>query len=135
VNLPLLPFTPSYLAAYQTFWEFSDIKRMLSYDRSTMGQSNQTPSTADHLPITTTPSKAMANGISHAPNKQPETEHHHIWLVTGPAGCGKSTVAQYIAQSLHLPFLEGDDVSALFLSLFSLFCAIPPINTYSHKSS
>lgn len=36
--------------------------------------------------------------------------YKHIWLITGPAGCGKSTVANYIAASLHLPYLEGDDV-------------------------
>lgn len=34
----------------------------------------------------------------------------HIWVVTGPAGCGKSTVGQAIRQELNLPFLEGDDV-------------------------
>ncbi|KAJ5631271.1 gluconokinase [Penicillium longicatenatum] len=33
----------------------------------------------------------------------------HIWVVTGPAGCGKSTVGQAIRQELNLPFLEGDD--------------------------
>jgi gluconokinase len=36
-------------------------------------------------------------------------EEHHIWLVTGPAGCGKSTVAQYLANCLHLPYIEGDE--------------------------
>lgn len=36
--------------------------------------------------------------------------HKHIWLVTGPAGCGKSTVASHLASTLHLPYLEGDDV-------------------------
>ncbi|KFY83065.1 hypothetical protein V500_10189, partial [Pseudogymnoascus sp. VKM F-4518 (FW-2643)] len=35
--------------------------------------------------------------------------HKHIWLVTGPAGCGKSTVASHLASTLHLPYLEGDD--------------------------
>jgi gluconokinase len=34
---------------------------------------------------------------------------HHIWLVTGPAGCGKSTVAKYLADSLNLPYIEGDE--------------------------
>ncbi|KAI0535725.1 P-loop containing nucleoside triphosphate hydrolase protein [Xylaria digitata] len=33
---------------------------------------------------------------------------HHIWLVTGPAGCGKTTVAQHLSESLKLPYLEGD---------------------------
>lgn len=39
----------------------------------------------------------------------PEAKHHHIWLITGPAGCGKSTVAQYIAKSMDLPYIEGDE--------------------------
>ncbi|CAK7198285.1 hypothetical protein SEUCBS139899_000945 [Sporothrix eucalyptigena] len=34
---------------------------------------------------------------------------HHIWLVTGPAGCGKSTVAEHLAKSLNLPYVEGDE--------------------------
>lgn len=37
--------------------------------------------------------------------------HHHVWLVTGPAGCGKTTVAQHVAKVLDLPYVEGDDVS------------------------
>ena len=34
----------------------------------------------------------------------------HIWLLTGPAGCGKTTVAKYLQKQLALPFVEGDDV-------------------------
>jgi len=33
----------------------------------------------------------------------------HIWLITGPAGCGKSTVAKYLSDELALPYIEGDD--------------------------
>ncbi|KAJ5570152.1 gluconokinase [Penicillium hispanicum] len=33
----------------------------------------------------------------------------HIWVVTGPAGCGKSTVGWALQKELELPFLEGDD--------------------------
>jgi gluconokinase len=40
---------------------------------------------------------------NHAPPK-----YHHIWLVTGPAGCGKSTVAEYLANALGIPYIEGD---------------------------
>ncbi|KAK5947019.1 hypothetical protein PMZ80_001165 [Knufia obscura] len=33
----------------------------------------------------------------------------HIFLVTGPAGCGKTTVAQYLAEQMGAPYVEGDD--------------------------
>ena len=37
----------------------------------------------------------------------------HIWVITGPAGCGKSTVGRALQEELDVPFLEGDDVSSL----------------------
>jgi gluconokinase len=40
-------------------------------------------------------------------------EVEHIWLVTGPAGCGKTTVAKYLAKELSLPYVEGDDVGSI----------------------
>lgn len=40
----------------------------------------------------------------------PPAKDLHIWLVTGPAGCGKSTVAKHLADSLHWPYIEGDEV-------------------------
>lgn len=38
------------------------------------------------------------------------TQLQHIWVVTGPAGCGKTTICEYLRHSLGVPFLEGDDV-------------------------
>jgi len=78
---------------------------MLSYEnRPAMGQ--VPPATSDHLHISASSSKTtMTNGVS----SQPDTKHHHIWLITGPAGCGKSTVAQFIAKAMNLPFMEGDE--------------------------
>ncbi|KAK3904718.1 putative gluconokinase [Staphylotrichum tortipilum] len=49
----------------------------------------------------------MANGATPS-NGSPATQQH-IWLVTGPAGCGKSTVAKHIADVLRVPFIEGDE--------------------------
>ncbi|KAH7328675.1 P-loop containing nucleoside triphosphate hydrolase protein [Stachybotrys elegans] len=43
-----------------------------------------------------------ANGVSQEPTR-------HVWLVTGPAGCGKSTVAKHISDSLNFPYIEGDE--------------------------
>ena len=37
--------------------------------------------------------------------------HRHMWIITGPAGCGKSTVANYLSKELSIPYIEGDDVS------------------------
>ena len=37
--------------------------------------------------------------------------HRHMWIVTGPAGCGKTTIAEFLAAELGLPYIEGDDVS------------------------
>ena len=36
--------------------------------------------------------------------------NRHIWIITGPAGCGKSSVAKHLAKQLSLPYIEGDDV-------------------------
>lgn len=69
---------------------------------------NPTPATSDHLPLNTSTSSIHTNGISSS-HSQPKTEHHHLWLVTGPAGCGKSTVAQFIAKAMDLPYIEGDE--------------------------
>ncbi|KAA8893345.1 P-loop containing nucleoside triphosphate hydrolase protein [Sphaerosporella brunnea] len=33
----------------------------------------------------------------------------YIWIITGPAGCGKSSVARFLAKQLDLPYIEGDD--------------------------
>ncbi|KAF2745403.1 carbohydrate kinase [Sporormia fimetaria CBS 119925] len=35
--------------------------------------------------------------------------HHHIFIVTGPAGCGKSTIAKFLAERYDFKFIEGDD--------------------------
>lgn len=34
-----------------------------------------------------------------------------IIVVMGPAGCGKSTFAAFLAKRLEVPMIEGDDVS------------------------
>jgi gluconokinase len=40
-----------------------------------------------------------------------KTERRHIWLIIGPTGCGKSTIGDYAAKILNLPFIKGDNVS------------------------
>ncbi|KAI5369688.1 Putative carbohydrate kinase, thermoresistant glucokinase [Septoria linicola] len=37
-----------------------------------------------------------------------ESQHKHIWFITGPAGCGKTSVAEYLHSKFALPYLEGD---------------------------
>ncbi|RAL63743.1 hypothetical protein DID88_003390 [Monilinia fructigena] len=66
-----------------------------------------TPAMPDHLSIST--SSPASNSLTNGASRQPKTDHSHIWLITGPAGCGKSTVAQYVANSMNLPYIEGDE--------------------------
>ena len=56
------------------------------------------------------------------PERGEQPPQKHMWIVTGPAGCGKSTVAGYLSKELQLPYIEGDDVSGnIKLPLFLPF--------------
>ncbi|KAF4984186.1 hypothetical protein FZEAL_584 [Fusarium zealandicum] len=61
----------------------------------------QTPTTSSMTAAPPSLNSATVNG--HQTNGQ-----QHIWLVTGPAGCGKTTVAEYLANTLGMPYVEGD---------------------------
>jgi len=86
-----------------------------SADLSTATQTLPTASKAAQLslPLDSSGLKsngAMSTGTSDLNGHRSPMEQH-IWLVTGPAGCGKTTIAQHIANSLSLPYIEGDEVS------------------------
>ena len=75
--------------------------------------SNRTALSAKSQSIlaSTTPNGVNGVGVSvSGVNGHHGPKHHHIWLVTGPAGCGKTTVAQHLAQALQMPYIEGDAV-------------------------
>jgi gluconokinase len=42
--------------------------------------------------------------------------NHHILIVTGPAGCGKSTIAMFLAERYGFDYIEGDDVSRVCIA-------------------
>jgi predicted AAA+ superfamily ATPase len=73
---------------------------MLSTDRPTYLAAHRRPL----YPISGNSSYNMNGYIAQTPHIE------HIWIITGPAGCGKTTVAQYLAKELSLPYVEGDDV-------------------------
>ncbi|KAG9235645.1 P-loop containing nucleoside triphosphate hydrolase protein [Amylocarpus encephaloides] len=98
---------------------------MLSYDnRPAMGQPSQTsaqtptptpipipipiPTTSNHLPVASSATVPSTN-MSRTNDQPPPTGHQHIFLITGPAGCGKSSIAAFIAESMNLPYIEGDE--------------------------
>ena len=54
---------------------------------------------------------ATAHAPSSAAIPPPPSEHQHIWIITGPAGCGKTSVAEHLHQTYKMPYLEGDTVS------------------------
>ncbi|KAJ5107868.1 Shikimate kinase [Penicillium angulare] len=55
------------------------------------------------------PNGSSAPTTMFSQNSNKPSEIQHIWVVTGPAGCGKSTVGQVLRNALSCPFLEGDD--------------------------
>ncbi|KAH6657492.1 P-loop containing nucleoside triphosphate hydrolase protein [Truncatella angustata] len=86
---------------------------MLSYDNPVSSPTKMNkPTTAGRSakPITNaTMTHAPHVSVTAAQKGNAGPRHHHIWLVTGPAGCGKSTVAAHLSESLGFPYLEGDE--------------------------
>lgn len=63
-------------------------------------------------PSSSTPMAPATSANTTAPaSSAPVPQHRHIWIITGPAGCGKTSVAEYLASYFTLPYLEGDAVS------------------------
>ena len=94
---------------------------MLSYDSPIPIAGKATPVDMANIPdpnqATTSgatpgiPSASVNGTIS--PQNDSTKKAHHIWLVTGPAGVGKSSVAAYLAEHLGYPYIEGDEVSSI----------------------
>jgi len=63
------------------------------------------PSSKSAVVLTETPTTEMT--IAH---------HHHILIVTGPAGCGKSTIAKHLSDRYGFDYIEGDEVSGHYTS-------------------
>jgi len=93
---------------------------MLSYDSPVSVNGGKGPSSTTTLKtmppnppmVVHLSAPSLPNGVrthSATAPAAPPAKDHHIWLVTGPAGCGKSTVAKYLADSLHWPYIEGDE--------------------------
>ncbi|THW81643.1 shikimate kinase [Aureobasidium pullulans] len=60
-------------------------------------------------PSSSTPMAPATSANTTAPaSSAPVPQHRHIWIITGPAGCGKTSVAEYLASYFTLPYLEGD---------------------------
>lgn len=83
---------------------------MLSYDSAMPNGQDQAatvplPSSSVKPVTATAAGTVVANGQTH------HQRQHHLWLVTGPAGSGKTTVAEHLATALQLPYIEGDLVS------------------------
>ncbi|KAK7416052.1 hypothetical protein QQX98_005503 [Neonectria punicea] len=92
---------------------------MLSYDSSSLPikaarapASVALPSSLQATPNAPSPLSAQPSSLSSvnttAVSGHGEKDQQHIWLVTGPAGCGKSTIAEYLANTLNMPYIEGD---------------------------
>ncbi|EEQ90467.1 thermoresistant gluconokinase [Blastomyces dermatitidis ER-3] len=48
-------------------------------------------------------------GATEQAMRAPNQDLQHIWIITGPAGCGKTTVAKSLSKKLQVEYIEGDD--------------------------
>lgn len=69
----------------------------------------------------------LTNGTNGVTSSKP-AQMQHIWVVTGPAGCGKSTVGNVLRTELGVPFLEGDDVSIPLYTTYITLHTFQPSN-------
>ncbi|CAA9958744.1 hypothetical protein CFE70_002257 [Pyrenophora teres f. teres 0-1] len=59
---------------------------------------------------TGSPSSKSAVVLSEtSPTEMTIAHHHHILIVTGPAGCGKSTIAKHLSDRYGFDYIEGDE--------------------------
>jgi hypothetical protein len=93
-------------------------RRLLTYNiRKTMSTTTTLPPTPPSefaSPVSTTKELASSMATAHATSGQQvlsPPEQQHIWVITGPAGCGKTSVAESLHQTYGMPYLEGDTVS------------------------
>lgn len=115
---------------------------MLSYDSpiAAKGQdvSSSVPVTASLSTTKPGPSQqstvAQMSSIASSTAKDSPSQFNHIWLVTGPAGCGKTTVAEHIAEVHGMPYIEGDAVSYLPRVQCLNKSDYSPLPTVSHGS-
>jgi hypothetical protein len=74
-----------------------------------------TPPSEFASPVSTKKELSSSMATAHAtPGQQvlSPPEQQHIWVITGPAGCGKTSVAESLHQTYGMPYLEGDTVSS-----------------------
>jgi gluconokinase len=76
---------------------------MLTYDQS--------PSFYGSTRAAGMASSAIPVSKAYVPSLKPR--YRHLFIVTGPAGSGKSTVAKHLADRFMFPFIEGDEVSLI----------------------
>ncbi|KAF1924418.1 thermoresistant gluconokinase family protein [Didymella exigua CBS 183.55] len=78
----------------------------------TFEQAHSTPVHYASLP--TPPTSTAGSPSTSSANLSKTTEmtiphRHHILIVTGPAGCGKSTIAKYLSDRYGFEYIEGDE--------------------------
>lgn len=105
---------------------------MLSYDSAPIPIKGHKAPASVPLPPSLQATPTTPSPLTKAQKQHQVDDHHHIWLVTGPAGCGKTTIAEYLANTLNMPYIEGDAVSfrqcktQLATNTTSLSITLPP---------
>lgn len=82
---------------------------MQSHDQS-MVQVEHLPPTPPSEPATDDVRLKTTSSQTNAAKVLGTNPKKHIWIITGPAGCGKTSVAEFLHKTYSLEYLEGDTV-------------------------
>lgn len=128
----------------------ANLHRLHAFEPLSPRQAHEQPSSAtmlhyektpimpsDHIAPSTSAPMPNSSSSAAAPVTAAIPQHRHIWIITGPAGCGKTSVAEYLSTAFALPYLEGDSVSVVhkLWSSMRLSCSplLNPPCSFTHK--
>merc|ERR1711939_709262 len=106
--LTLQPFHSVYIPSHPlpSVYSFSSVSYTTLSSLDTIAPyfleiANMSAQAVAHLPPTPPHEPAKLSRMATSSSTASKPQHKHIWVITGPAGCGKTSVAEHLHSSLQ----------------------------------